>query len=258
MRLHYESIGEGSPLIILHGLFGSLENWRSMSRKLCRSFRVFSVDLRNHGGSPHSAEFNYALMAEDLKEFVHEHSLGSTHLLGHSMGGKVAMQFALTNPEYVDRLVVVDIAPRAYPPSHEDIFTLLISIRLERFSGRNDARHEIEKGISDRSVVEFLLKNIMTSPSGTLQWKMNLKGLRDNYHEIIAAPAWEGVYGKPALFIKGEKSDYIRPEDYGIIKKYFSKAELVSVPDAGHWVHAQGPEIFERMVRNFLSCSNES
>ena len=116
MRLHFESCGAGQPLIILHGLFGSLENWRSMSRKLCRSFRVFSVDLRNHGGSPHSAGFNYALMAEDLKEFMDEHFLSSAHLLGHSMGGKVAMQCALTHPEYVDKLVVVDIAPRAYPP----------------------------------------------------------------------------------------------------------------------------------------------
>jgi esterase len=253
MRLHFESIGAGYPLIILHGLFGSLENWRSMSRKLSHSFRVLSVDLRNHGGSPHSAEFNYALMAEDLKEFMHEHSLDSTYLLGHSMGGKVAMQFALTNPDFVDKLVVVDIAPRAYLPSHKNIFTLLTSLPLEKFSGRSEVRQELEKGISDRSVAEFLLKNLTTTQSGKLRWRMNLKALHENYQEIIAVPEWEGSFGKPTLFVRGGNSDYIVPADYRGIKKYFPSAELATAAGAGHWVHAQAPDIFERMVCDFLS-----
>ncbi len=252
MRLHFESCGTGHPLIILHGLFGSLENWRSMSKKLCRNFRVFSVDLRNHGNSPHSDEFNCALMVDDLKEFMQEHSLGSAHLLGHSLGGKVAMHFAVTHPDLVDKLVVVDIAPRAYPPSHKNIFTLLTAIPLEKFSGRSEIRQELEKGISDRSVVEFLLKNITTTQSETLQWRMNLKALHENYQEIIAAPEWEGSFDKPTLFVRGENSDYIKSTDLGGVKKYFPRAEVAMVPGAGHWVHAQAPENFEEMVRDFL------
>jgi esterase len=226
-----------------------------MSRKLCRGFRVFSVDLRNHGNSPHSTEFNCALMVGDLKEFMQEHSLVSGHLLGHSLGGKVAMQFALTHPEYVDRLVVVDIAPRAYLPFHEDIFKVLTSIRIDRFSGRSEVRQELEKGISDRTVAEFLLKNITTSQSGKLRWRMNLKALHKNYQEIIASPEWDGSFDKPALFVRGENSDYIGPADHRVIKKYFPNAELATVEGAGHWVHAQAPDIFERMIRDFLSGS---
>lgn len=252
MQLHSESCGAGPPLIILHGLFGSLENWRSMSRKLGQHFQVFSLDMRNHGGSPHSAEFSCALMAEDLKEFMDEHSLCSAHLLGHSLGGKVAMQFALTHPDFVERLVVVDIAPRSYPPLHTDIFTLLSFIPLERFSSRSEVRQELEKGISDRSVVEFLLKNITSTQSGMLQWRMNLKALQENYREIITAPEWEGRFDKPTLFIRGENSDYIGLADLGGIKKYFPSAEVAMVAGAGHWVHVQAPDAFEGLVRDFL------
>jgi esterase len=252
LHLHFESCGTGHPLIILHGLFGSLENWRSMSRKLCRCFQVFSVDLRNHGNSSHSAEFNCALMVEDLKEFMQEHSLGSAYLLGHSLGGKVAMHIAVIHPALVDKLVVVDIAPRAYLPSHKNVFTLLTAIPLEKFSGRSEVRQELEKGISDRSVVEFLLKNITTTRSGILQWRMNLKALQENYQEIIAAHEWEGRFDKPTLFIRGEDSDYIGLADLGGIKKYFPSAEVAMVAGAGHWVHAQAPDAFEDLVRDFL------
>jgi pimeloyl-ACP methyl ester carboxylesterase len=228
-----------------------------MSRKLGQHFQVFSVDLRNHGGSPHRAEFSCALMAEDLLEFMDEHFLGSAHLLGHSLGGKVAMQFALTYPDFVERLVVVDIAPRAYSPLHTEIFSLLSSIPLERFSNRSEVRQELEKGISDRSIVEFLLKNLTPSQSGMLRWRMNLQALQENYREIIAAPEWEGSFDKPALFVRGGNSDYIAPEDYQGIKKSFPRAELATVTGVGHWVPAQAPDIFERMVCEFLSAPKE-
>ncbi|MEA5114066.1 MAG: alpha/beta fold hydrolase [Geobacteraceae bacterium] len=252
MQLNYESRGSGHPLIILHGLFGSLDNWRTMSRKLSDRYRVITVDLRNHGGSPHSAEFSCALMAEDIMEFMHSHSIGSAHLLGHSMGGKVAMQLAVQQPEHVNKLVVVDIAPRAYLPAHEGIFRALSSIRLDRFTSRNEVRPEIEKGIGDRSVSEFLLKNLVMTETGKLQWKMNLAALRENYHEIISAPGWEGVFDKPAMFLRGGNSDYIRTEDHGVIKKHFPRAGIVTVPGAGHWVHAEAPDLFEKLVRDFL------
>lgn len=258
MRLHYETIGAGQPLIILHGLFGSLDNWRTMSKKLSDRYQVFSADLRNHGGSPHSSEFSYPLMADDLKEFMHEHFLGSAFLLGHSMGGKVAMQFALTYPEFVDKLIVVDIAPRAYPPKHKDLFKALSSLHLERFSGRNEVRRELEKEISDRSVSEFMLKNLNVSQTGKLQWKMNLASLHENYHEIMASPCWEGDFDKPTLFVRGGSSDYIEPADDRVIRRYFPCAELATVPGVGHWVHAEAPGVFEKMVRDFLSRSKDS
>ncbi|MHC1698792.1 MAG: alpha/beta fold hydrolase [Geobacteraceae bacterium] len=252
MYLNHESRGFGHPLIILHGLLGSLDNWRTMSRKLSDHYQVFTVDLRNHGGSPHSPEFSCALMARDLLGFMGDHAIPSAHLLGHSMGGKAAMEFAVTYPEHVDKLVVVDFAPRSYPPTHEEIFEVLSSICLEGFSSRNEVCQELEKAIADRSVSEFLLKNLVVSRTGTLQWKMNLAGLRENYHEIIAAPDWEGVFDKPALFVKGGKSDYLRPEDEGIIWKYFPRAETATVPGAGHWVHTEAPDVFEKFVRKFL------
>jgi len=150
---------------------------------------------------------------------------------------------------------VVDIAPRAYSPSHTDIFKLLTSIPLERFSRRSEVLQELEKGISDRPVAEFLLKNITVTPSGRLRWRMNLKALHENYQKIIAAPEWEKSFAKPALFVRGENSDYIGPEDYQGITQYFPKAEIIPVANAGHWVHADVPIVFERLVRNFLSGS---
>lgn len=239
-------------MIILHGLFGSRENWRTMSRKLSDRYQVFTVDLRNHGGSPHSAEFSCALMADDLRYFMHEHALPEACLLGHSMGGKAAMHFAVEHPEHVERLVVVDIAPRAYPPAHDALFEVLSSIRLENYASRNEVRPEIEKGIGDRAVSEFLLKNLVMPEAGKLQWKMNLAGLREKYHEIISAPDWEGVFPKPVLFIRGGNSDYLRQEDSGIIMKHFPRAEIATVPGAGHWVQAEAPEAFENLVRDFL------
>ncbi|MRR57031.1 MAG: alpha/beta fold hydrolase [Deltaproteobacteria bacterium] len=252
MDLNFENRGSGHALIILHGLFGSLVNWRTMSRRLSDRYRVFTVDLRNHGESPHSSEFSCTLMAQDLREFMQAHEIRSAHLLGHSLGGKAAMEFALTYPEQVNKLVVVDIAPRAYPPIHEPVFEALSTIRPEGFSSRSDVRRELEKVLADRSVAEFLLMNLTTTQTGTFQWRMNLAGLRENYHEIVAAPDWEGVFDKPALFITGGKSDYIRPGDEGIIRKYFPRAEIATIPGAGHWVHAEAPDVFEKLVRKFL------
>lgn len=256
MQLNYESRGSGHPLIILHGLFGSLDNWRSMSRRLSDRYRVFSPDLRNHGGSPHSSESGSGPMSEDILDFMRAHGIRSAHLLGHSMGGKVAMRFALEHGELVDRLVVVDFAPVAYPPRHEAIFEALCSLPLEQLSSRDRVRSELAKGIPDRSVVEFLLKNLVTSPAGELRWRMNLGALRDGYRELVAAPDWEGVFDRPVLFIKGGKSDYISPGDAGIIRRYFPRAEIAEVPAAGHWVHAEAPDVFEKLVRDFLTGLN--
>lgn len=253
MQLNHEIRGSGHPLIILHGLFGSLVNWRTMSRRLADRYRVYTVDLRNHGGSPHSSDFSCTLMAQDLGEFMQTHEIYSAHLLGHSLGGKAAMEFALTYPEQVNKLVVVDIAPRAYPPIHGPVFEALSTIRPEGFSSRSDVRRELEKVLADRSVAEFLLMNLTSTQTGALHWRMNLAGLRENYHEIIAAPEWDGVFDKPTLFIKGGNSDYIRPEDEGNIRKYFSHAEFATIPGVGHWIHAEAPDVFEKLVRDFLS-----
>jgi esterase len=232
MRLNYECYGEGPPLIILHGLFGSLDNWRTLSRKFGRYYRVFAVDLRNHGSSPHSDDFSYPLMAQDLNSFMDGLSLSSACLLGHSMGGKVAMEFAVSNPNRVEKLVVVDIAPKEYMPQHDKI--------------------ALRKAIPDHSVRQFLLKNLVRNDAGVFAWRINLEGIARNYGEIIKSLHQNNCFGKPALFLKGENSNYIQQEDLPLITRFFPQARLVTVPNAGHWVQADAPAQFLTIVLSFL------
>ncbi|MBI3798478.1 MAG: alpha/beta fold hydrolase, partial [Deltaproteobacteria bacterium] len=174
MPLHFESSGHGHPLLILHGLFGSLENWRTLSKVLSQSFQVFALDQRNHGHSPHSEVFNYRVMTEDLKEFLQHQGLSAIHLLGHSMGGKTAMQFALTYPEDVDKLIVVDIAPKAYPPGHDDIFAALFSLPVQDFRSRQEADAALAQHLPDLALRQFLLKNLEREATGGFHWRINL------------------------------------------------------------------------------------
>lgn len=255
MRLNYESRGSGPNLIILHGLFGSLDNWRTMSRRLSDHFRVFSVDLRNHGSSPHCDEFDYESMAADIRKFMHEHSLRASHLPGHSMGGKAAMQCALSYPDMVDALIVVDIAPRSYPGGHEDILKQLSSLRPERLSGRKEAEGELSRRIADQSVRSFLLKNLVSSPTGGLRWKMNLETINREYGNILKGIAETRVFDKPVLFIRGGESRYVVDDDFQLIRKMFPSARFATLPGAGHWVHADTPDLFEKNVREFLGGS---
>jgi esterase len=253
MHLHHERYGEGHPLIILHGLFGSLDNWRTLSKTFSQFFTVFSVDQRNHGRSPHSDTFNYQVMAEDVKEFLQQQGLPSAHLLGHSMGGKTAMQCAVTHLGIVDRLIVVDIAPKSYPPGHEDIFDALYALDLQALRTRQEADAALAEKVQDSSLRQFLLKNLERDASGAFRWRLNLDAIYNNYAEMLKEPQTKSKFDKPTLFIKGGASGYIQEEDKDTIRALFPLAQLVTIPGAGHWVHAEAPQKFAKIVLDFLA-----
>lgn len=265
MKLHFRSLGGGPALILLHGLLGSLDNWLPLGRQFAERFTVLAVDQRNHGLSPHSDEFGYDLMAHDLHQFMHDQGLTTAHLLGHSMGGKTAMQFALLYPDQVEKLVVVDMAPRAYAPVHMEALAALQALDLETHQRREDFDDALAAQVPDAELRQFLLKNLKRDHDGTFHWKVNLPAIWDNYRHLNAALAVEGQFAKPALFLRGGDSDYVRETDFELIRRYFPIAELRTIPGAGHWVHADQPEQLLGSVLEFLtrdtsegSSSNES
>ncbi|HHY86163.1 MAG TPA: alpha/beta fold hydrolase [Verrucomicrobia bacterium] len=253
MELHYQETGTGAPLIVLHGLFGSLDNWAPVNRQLSRNFRVIAVDLRNHGRSPHSPEMNFSVMAEDILELMTRLGLEQSHLLGHSMGGKAAMQLALNHPERVDRLVVADVAPVRYPPSHTHLIRAMMSLNVEALETRSQAESALESSIPDRQVRQFLLKSLARDDSGRFRWRLNLEVLERNYEQLLAAPEGERPCERPTLFLRGERSDYIRESDLQEIRRLFPRSEVTLVRGAGHWVHAEQPEQVANAARAFLA-----
>jgi esterase len=252
MQLHFESNGHGSPLLILHGLYGSLENWRSMTRRLSDSFHVFAIDLRNHGRSPHSPEMTYPSMAEDVLEFMAGQQLESANVLGHSMGGKVAMQFALSHPEKVDRLIVADMAPKAYSSKERGIAEALLAVDPSKFENRKEIEDLLAGPIPDLTVRRFLLKDLKRDANGRFHWQMNLRAICDSYELLTQAITSIVSFNKPTLFLRGEKSRYIKPEDTPLIEKLFPNAVIQTVEGAGHWLHVETPEAFFRSVWDFL------
>lgn len=252
MDLHYKSYGEGEPVVILHGLFGMLDNWQTAGKGLADHYQVFLVDLPNHGRSPHREEFNYPLVAEDVVSFIASQSLDGAHLVGHSMGGKVAMQVALSHPDMVRKLVVVDIAPREYPPYHARILDALNALQPHEATRRSDIQDDLMEKLQDEEVVLFLLKNLSRDPDGGYRWKMNLDSLTTHYPEICAAITGPGSFDGPALFINGERSPYITQDDRREITGLFPLAEFRTIQDAGHWVHADMPDAVVRVIREFV------
>jgi pimeloyl-ACP methyl ester carboxylesterase len=255
MRLNFREYGQGEPLVILHGLFGSLDNWHFISTRLSEHFRVFALDLRNHGHSPHDDAMNYSVMSEDLLEFMRKHSLPDANVLGHSMGGKVAMQFALANPSRVRKLIIADMAPRAYAPTHENIFNALLALDLKRFQTRQQFDEALAPAIPDFAVRRFLLKSLSRDANGNFAWKFNLAALHKNYPTLNAALKMERPFEQPALFVRGEKSSYIRDEDFALIRDFFPSARIETILGASHWLHAEAPENFLSIVKNFLSAN---
>ncbi len=254
LKLNYKEFGAGPPLIILHGLFGSLDNWQTIAKRLAEDFTVFILDLRNHGRSPHSREHSYALMCEDLLAFMEEHWVFETALLGHSMGGKLAMYFALHQADKVEKLVVVDIAPKAYPGGHEIIFQALLNLPLEEIHSRKEAEAWLAGPIISRPVRQFLLKNLGRDKAGRFFWKPNIEVLHRQYHEILREIGGDDTspFDKPTLFIRGGRSGYILDEDVPEIKKLFPAARFHTIPETGHWVHAEAPDEFVSVVKGFL------
>lgn len=251
MELNYKTFGQGHPVIILHGLFGNLDNWQTFARQLAENFMVYVIDQRNHGRSPHTDEMNYTAAAEDLREFMESQWIYGAHVIGHSMGGKTAMQFAFDHPDLLDRLVVVDIAPKVYQGGHELIFAAMDALDLDKLESRTDAEEQLAASISDPGVRLFLLKNLTRNKAGGYEWKMNLPVLRRDYPQILSAVSGAPFTG-PSLFIRGQRSDYIQDADWPVIKELFPAAELVTVPNAGHWVHADAPDTLLQNVQQFL------
>ena len=258
MKLHFRTLGAGAPLIVLHGLLGSLDNWQPLGRRFAAHFKVWAVDLRNHGQSPHSADVSYDAMAADLEEFMRTHGQTRVHLLGHSMGGKVAMQFALRHPDRVEKLVVVDISPRAYPPRHERALAALLALDLHQFQRREQLDAELANAVDDAEVRQFLLKNAGRDAHGGFRWKANVRGLLENYERLTGAVTSETPCDRPALFVSGEKSDYVAAADNELIRRLFPHAEFRMIADAGHWVHADQPEAVFVAVLKFLLLRKNS
>ena len=252
MDLHFEVYGQGEPLIVLHGLFGSLGNWRSISTRLAQRFRVFALDQRNHGGSPHSLEMDYSSMAEDVCQIMDVHKLAEAAVLGHSMGGKTAMQLALLRPERVRKLVVVDMAPRAYPPWHEKILAGMLSLDLSLYKSRQEMETALAPAVPNISTRQFLLKNVERQLNGGLRWKIGLEEIKQNYHRLREAIISDHSFERPALFIHGEKSDFFLESDLGPIKRLFPRVLFQTIPGAGHLVHIENVEAFLASVINFL------
>ncbi len=251
MKIHYNQSGSGTPLVIVHGLFGTAENWGGQVRALAEHFQVYAVDLRNHGRSPWDDRMDYAAMADDLLEFLDDHALEQVMLLGHSMGGKAAMQLALSHPARVSRLIVVDIAPVSYPPHHNEVFDGLFSVDLARINSRGEAEKKLAERVTEASVRQFLLKNLYRQ-NGHFAWRMNLKALQRDYESIAAAPSASGQYSGPTLFIKGGNSAYIQAEHQQAIVQRFPHAKAKIIQGAGHWPHAEKPALFTRLLLGFL------
>ena len=253
MNLAFDVVGKGRPLIILHGLLGSADNWRSMSRRLGALYKVLAVDLRNHGRSPHSDIFDYDVMVADLREFVEQQALRRIMLLGHSIGGKVAMQFAIDYSEQVDRLVIVDIGPKPYEPSQRYILEALRSLDLTRCKSFADVDAALAAEVSGESLRQFLLKNLARDENGRLRWKVHLEAIDRNYDKLARGLAPGRTFDKPTLFIRGGRSNYIEDDDALLIRQIFPRAEIATLPEAGHWVHVDAPEEFFQTVLNFLN-----
>ena len=254
MKLHYQRNGQGKPLIILHGLFGSLENWGAQTKTLADSYDVIAVDLRNHGRSPHADDTCYSTLSQDLLELVEDLQLGQVLLMGHSMGGKVAMQFALNHPERVEKLVVVDIAPVEYPPRHDEVIAGLNAIPLNSLKSRTEADRILSSYVDDSATRAFLLKNLYRNAHKTFAWRMNLRALASGYADIGAAPSITSQpYAGPVLFIKGGNSDYLLPEHQQPIQERFPNASFKIIAGAGHLPHVEKPAAFTRLIEQFLT-----
>jgi esterase len=255
MKLFFRETGAGQPLIILHGLFGTSDNWVTIARKLEENFRVLIPDLRNHGHSPHSPVFDFPALEDDLLEFIETHELENPILLGHSLGGKTAMLFALHQPERVAKLVVVDISLRRYPHNseHESLIRAMQGVDMAAAKSRIDVEKSLALSVKSTRLLQFLMKNVYWTERGKLGWRLNLKALGDNLWSVFDGVEVPGEFDGPALFIRGSLSPYISEEDFPLLKKKFPGAVFRTVPNATHWVHADAPGEFYGILSGFLA-----
>ncbi len=250
MKLFYRQYGEsGMPMVILHGLFGQSDNWTTLARAWSTQYRVFVLDQRNHGQSPHSETFDYPSMAEDLRETLDSLGLDKIYLLGHSMGGKTAMFFALKHPDRIEKMLVADIGPRYYRPHHTDIISGLQSVAPETLSSRAEAEQRLSHFVPEASTRQFLLKNLYRTEDGGFAFRFHLAAIASQIEHIGKAVPPEKCTVE-TLFVRGEKSRYILPEDWPAIQAQFPNSTLETIAEAGHWLHAEKPSEFSAIVLN--------
>ncbi len=252
MELHFREMGQGNPLLILHGLFGSSDNWLTIAKQLATSYRVFIIDQRNHGQSPQSDTWNYTVMAQDIEDFCIQHQLNEIFIAGHSMGGKTVMKMAELFPQRIKKMMVIDIAPRYYPVHHHQILKALKSIDFEVINTRKQAEEVLQSIIEDMGTRQFLLKNIYWIAENKLAWRFNLEVIANNI-QIVGEATPDNVSTIceiPVCFVKGEKSDYIKKEDELLILNQYPNSEIITIANAGHWVHAEKPvDLMNEMIK---------
>ncbi|MEI6887931.1 MAG: alpha/beta fold hydrolase [Bacteroidota bacterium] len=254
MKLFYRQFGSGPPMVILHGLFGISDNWVSIARTLGEWYTVYVPDLRNHGQSPHSEVFDFNALEDDLLELTEEFSLNNFILIGHSLGGKTAMYFALHHPQSIKKLIVVDIGLKKAPVNteHQMLINAMLGVDFSRAKARSDVDRQLEVAVTSQRLRQFLLKNVYWRDSRTLDWRLNLHVINKNLLNIFEGVDIPARYTGPALFIRGGRSGYLREEDLEELKKKFPGALVKTIPEAGHWVHADSPGEFLEAVKDFL------
>ena len=261
MNLNYKEFGTGFPVIILHGLLGSLDNWQTIARKMTEMasaashpFKIYIIDQRNHGKSPHTDDFNYELLSADVLDFFRQQHITKAHVIGHSMGGKAAMKFTLENPVLVEKLIVVDISPSQAEDHHSYIFEALDAADVGNATSREQVQAFLNERIpNDPTTIQFLMKGLQRD--GTEQhfeWKFNLPALWEHYVDIMDGITGLIPFNGPTLFIKGGNSDYINAGNYPDMVELFPNHQLVEIPDAGHWVQAEKPNEFIEVAEKFL------
>ncbi len=261
MKLFCRQFGSGRPLLILHGLYGSGDNWYTVGRALSQQYQVFLIDLRNHGSSPHHPEMNYDVMIKDLKEFIDERRLNEIYLAGHSMGGKIAMGYTLQNPNKIAKLIVIDIAMRSYDTTgnfsqevktHQKIIESLAKLDISGSRSRSDIDDQLSAYLSQKSLRDFILKNLKRNKRGELYWSLNIEALRNNLSKILQGIDPDNrIFERPVLLIKGKKSVYVNIKDQEILRNAFPLIRIEEF-NTGHWVHAEQPEKTIKLIEEFL------
>ncbi len=256
MQLYSRELGEGTqPIIILHGLFGSSDNWLTFSKLFADTYKLFLLDQRNHGRSPWDEEFNYSVMADDLLEYITHHRIVDPIIVGHSMGGKTAMKFASKYPDLLKKLVVVDIGPKYYKPHHQRYLAALNALDLNTVNNRTEAEEKITQFIPEIDIKQFLLKNLYRTDEGNFAWRMNLENITKNIDNIGEGLDANSKFRKSTLFVRGGKSDYITEDDLIMIKWMYPASKVETILDAGHWVQAERPQELATVLSHFFTES---
>ncbi|NUM31356.1 MAG: alpha/beta fold hydrolase [Bacteroidetes bacterium] len=252
LNLFFRKYGEQNPpIVILHGLFGMSDNWHNIAKRLSENFTVYTLDLRNHGNSPHTFEMNFKLMAEDVNNFIENENIGKIYLIGHSLGGKVCMMFANLFPQKILKMIVVDISPKQYSASHYKYINAMKEINYNSKS-RIEIEENLSKKITNRSELLFILKNLIRTETNNFALKINLDSIEKNYENLIAAIDFIEKIKIPVLFLKGEFSNYINSDDEIMINNYFLNAQIKTIKNAEHWIHADNPNDFLSETNSFF------